>query len=65
MQHAAHRRAGPLGHDGPVPEMIPYVEFAYFADNASEFGLSYDGPPEVRRVDVPLGDGRLIAQQIK
>ena len=24
---------------------VPYDEFAYFADNAAEFGIAYDGPP--------------------
>jgi pimeloyl-ACP methyl ester carboxylesterase len=49
-------------HDGPVPEMIAYDEFAYFADNASEFGIAYDRPPTVERVSVAVdGDRRLSA----
>jgi pimeloyl-ACP methyl ester carboxylesterase len=44
-----------------APERIPYDEFAYFADNAAEYGLAYDGPPAVRRVAVPLADGRELS----
>jgi pimeloyl-ACP methyl ester carboxylesterase len=42
-------------------ERIDYDEFSYFHENAEEFGLPYDGPPEVRRVTVPLGDGRNLS----
>ena len=42
-------------------ERVDYDEFAYFQDNASEFGLPYDGPPTVRRVTVPLPDGRNLS----
>ena len=38
-----------------VPELIPYDEFGLFHENAAEYGLPYDGPPDVRRVD---GRGR-------
>jgi pimeloyl-ACP methyl ester carboxylesterase len=48
-------------HDAPVPEMIDYDEFAYFADNASEHGIPYEGPPTVRRVEAPLDDGRKLS----
>jgi pimeloyl-ACP methyl ester carboxylesterase len=41
--------------------MIPYDEFSYFADNAGEFGIAYDGPPVVRREDVSLDDGRHLS----
>jgi pimeloyl-ACP methyl ester carboxylesterase len=41
--------------------MIPYDEFAYFADNASEFGIPYAGRPVVRREEVPLDDGRHLS----
>ena len=37
--------------------MRDYDEFGLFAENASEVGLPYDGPPNVRRVDVPVDDG--------
>jgi len=38
-------------------ERIPYDEFAYFADNAAEFGLPWDGPPAVRREFVEVRRG--------
>lgn len=44
-----------------MTERVPYDEFAYFADNADEFGLAYDGPPAVRRESVALPDGRLLS----
>ena len=40
---------------------VPYDEFAYFQDNASEFGIPYDGPPTVRRTSVTVRDGRSIS----
>lgn len=42
-------------------EMVPYDEFSMFHENASEFGLPYDGPPVVRRENVELGDGRHLS----
>ncbi len=42
-------------------EMVPYDEFSMFHENASEFGLAYDGPPVVRRERVDLPDGRFIS----
>jgi pimeloyl-ACP methyl ester carboxylesterase len=42
-------------------ERIEYDEFAYFADNASEHGIPYDGPPTVRRDSVALPDGRRLS----
>ncbi len=42
-------------------EMVEYDEFSYFADNASEFGITYEGPPAVRRETVPMPDGRLLS----
>lgn len=38
-------------------ERIPYDEFGFFADNAAEFGLPYDGPPTVRRDSVEVRPG--------
>ena len=32
-----------------MADRVPYDEFAYFHENAEEFGLPYDGPPVVRR----------------
>ena len=42
-------------------EMVPYDEFSMFHENASEFGLPYDGPPVVRREQVDLADGRHVS----
>lgn len=42
--------------------MRDYDEFGLFAENASEVGLPYDGPPNVRRVDVAVDDsGRSVS----
>jgi len=38
-------------------ERIPYDEFGFFAENAAEFGLPYDGPPAVRRESVEVRPG--------
>jgi pimeloyl-ACP methyl ester carboxylesterase len=38
-------------------ERIPYDEFGYFAENAAEFGLPWDGPPAVRRDAVEVRPG--------
>jgi pimeloyl-ACP methyl ester carboxylesterase len=38
-------------------ERIPYDEFGFFAENAAEFGLPYDGPPAVRRESVEIRPG--------
>ena len=42
-------------------ERVDYDEFAYFADNCSEYGIPYDGPPTVRREFVTTDDGRRIS----
>jgi pimeloyl-ACP methyl ester carboxylesterase len=42
-------------------ERIPYDEFALFHENAEEFGLPYDGPPEVRREGVEVEPGRHVS----
>jgi pimeloyl-ACP methyl ester carboxylesterase len=44
-----------------VTEIVPYDEFAYFADNAAEFGIPYDGPPAVHRAFVEVGPSRRIS----
>jgi pimeloyl-ACP methyl ester carboxylesterase len=44
-----------------VTDRIEYDEFAYFADNASEYGIPYSGPPAVRREEVELDDGRRVS----
>jgi pimeloyl-ACP methyl ester carboxylesterase len=42
-------------------ERVEYDEFAYFHENAEEFGLPYAGPPTVQRQSVALGDGRSLS----
>ena len=44
-----------------MTERVAYDEFAYFHENAAEFGLPYHGPPTVRREAVELGDGRRLS----
>lgn len=44
-----------------MSERIAYDEFAYFADNAAEYGIAYDGPPTVRRERADLADGRHLS----
>jgi pimeloyl-ACP methyl ester carboxylesterase len=41
--------------------MRDYDEFGLFAENASEVGLPYDGPPDVRRVEVPVDGKRAVS----
>ncbi|HEY1651232.1 MAG TPA: alpha/beta fold hydrolase [Acidimicrobiales bacterium] len=41
--------------------MIPYDEFGLFHENAAEYGLPFDGPPDVRRVDVEVSPGRRVS----
>ena len=43
---------------------VPYDEFGLFHENAAEHGLPYDGPPEVRRQAVNLGDGRSLSSLV-
>jgi pimeloyl-ACP methyl ester carboxylesterase len=42
-------------------ERVEYDEFGLFADNASEFGLPYEGPPTVRREFVAVDGGRRLS----
>jgi esterase len=47
-----------------VPELQPYDEFGLFHENAAEYGLPYDGPPQVRRVDVEVSPGRAVSSLV-
>ncbi|HXA73847.1 MAG TPA: alpha/beta hydrolase [Acidimicrobiales bacterium] len=47
-----------------MPELIPYDEFGLFHENAAEYGLPYDGPPDVRRVDVEVSPGRQVSSLV-
>lgn len=40
---------------------VPYDEFSYFQDNASEAGLSWHGPPVVERVFVEVDTDRSLS----
>jgi len=42
-------------------ERVEYDEFGLFHENASEFGIPYDGPPTVRREFVPVDDERKLS----
>jgi pimeloyl-ACP methyl ester carboxylesterase len=44
-----------------VRVVTPYDEFGLFHENAAEYGLPYDGPPAVRRVEVEVSPGRHIS----
>lgn len=43
------------------PTRIPYDEFSMFHENAAEWGLPFDGAPDVERVATRLADGRSIS----
>jgi pimeloyl-ACP methyl ester carboxylesterase len=47
-----------------VPELVPYDEFGLFHQNASEYGIPYPGPPEVRRVGVEVSPGRHVSSLV-
>ena len=47
-----------------MPETQAYDEFGLFHENAAEYGLPYDGPPEVRRVDVEVSPGRAVSSLV-
>lgn len=42
-------------------ERVTYDEFGLFHENAAEYGLPYDGPPRVRRVEVEVESGRNLS----
>jgi len=44
-----------------MPTAAAYDEFALFHENAQEFGIPWNGPPEVRRVAVETGNGAVSA----
>jgi pimeloyl-ACP methyl ester carboxylesterase len=47
-----------------MAERIEYDEFGLFHENASEFGLPYDGPPTVRRESVEIEPGRRLSSLV-
>ena len=42
-------------------ERVPYDEFSFFKDNATEVGISWNGPPTVRRVRVNVDAERVLS----
>lgn len=42
-------------------DRVAYDEFGLFHENASEYGLPYDGPPKVRRESVEVEPGRQLS----
>jgi pimeloyl-ACP methyl ester carboxylesterase len=42
-------------------ELMTYDEFSMLNQNAGEFGIAYDGPPTVRRVEVEVDPGRALS----
>ena len=40
---------------------VPYDEFSMFHENATEYGIPYGGPPQVRRTAVALPDQRKMS----
>jgi pimeloyl-ACP methyl ester carboxylesterase len=42
-------------------ERVPYDEFSFFKDNATEVGISWNGPPTVRRVRVNVDAERALS----
>jgi pimeloyl-ACP methyl ester carboxylesterase len=44
-----------------MTERIHYDEFSMFHENASEYGIPYDGPPTVRREHVEVEPGRHLS----
>ncbi|MFN0092848.1 MAG: alpha/beta fold hydrolase [Acidimicrobiales bacterium] len=45
----------------PTAAEFVYDEFAYFHENAQEWGLTLDAPPAVERLSVTLADGRSLS----
>jgi pimeloyl-ACP methyl ester carboxylesterase len=64
-EHVTARGGGPgvreIPYRAAMVDRVPYDEFAYFHENAEEFGLPYDGPPTVRREQVEMEPGRSLS----
>jgi pimeloyl-ACP methyl ester carboxylesterase len=45
----------------PPAAPLSYDEFAYFGENAAEFGIAFDGPPTVRRAFVDVAPARRVS----
>jgi pimeloyl-ACP methyl ester carboxylesterase len=44
-----------------MTERVEYDEFGLFHENAAEYGLPFDRPPDVRRVFADVGEGRRLS----
>jgi pimeloyl-ACP methyl ester carboxylesterase len=44
--------------------VMPYDEFGLFSENAAEYGLPFEGPPAVRRVEVEVSPGRMVSSLV-
>jgi pimeloyl-ACP methyl ester carboxylesterase len=44
-----------------MTERVDYDEFGLFHENAAEYGLPFDRPPDVRRVFADVGEGRRLS----
>ena len=44
-----------------MTERIAYDEFSMFHENADEYGIPYDGPPNVRREQIEVARGRHLS----
>lgn len=51
----------PVASTDPTAEDFEYDEFAYFAENAEEVGLAWNGPPTVSRVEVAVAGSRSVS----
>lgn len=40
---------------------VPYDEFGFFHENAAEYAIAMPAPPQVRRIDTTLEDGRVVS----
>jgi pimeloyl-ACP methyl ester carboxylesterase len=45
----------------PMVDRIEYDEFGFFHENADEYGLPFDVPPDVRRTSVEVAPGRRLS----
>jgi len=61
VEVVSSRTSGRENGDVTMAERIQYDEFAYFHENASEYGIAYDGPPVVRREALEVAPGRSVS----
>lgn len=44
-----------------MTQKVPYDEFSMFHENASEYGIPFEGPPVVKREFIPVSGGRKLS----